>query len=711
MERNRGMATIWRKIKFVATLIVLMGFVGGQSALADSAWSAGFDFKNHLQQWKEAHAGKQIKVDWRREKTSSGFAAVLTVPQETPTTASMVRTINLPAADRGVLIKFSGEYQADMNAAVQAVIQPLGGKESGNGDWQTQPLKSKTTGWVPFAIYRTLPTDSTKISVRLMVLRGSGTLRLRNAEVAFMSSSDLPDFETVRLTPSEKHAAGQVTPFHLGVNVAFWFPGVYYGTLPPSNSDSNRSAFIAELQRAGVRSARFPGGTISHYYLAEGKQYTDEVLALLKRGKTKNVSMEWPKGHYPEWSNVRDALREAGIKIIYELNTSFYVDAQGSLRPICDTKYPKAAGLADGKEHYEEAAAALHRLFDNGTFRPGDVDYWEMGNEEFGKMDVEQYANIVAAYTRVLKKRDPKTPICYTGHWEVEPLLEELGVMDDLTGVTFHYPYSRWPGPSPKIATADYESFSRTDMAITKHLDRFAAKQQSGRFPSHLKRTISETGVYKYWNYDPFRMTCSFAHALAYANNWPQLMSHPSVDMATYHELESPFFGQIMYHMEFDPIARRWDWMDPNVRPQSVDMDYQGGGSARLKVRRPKTYMSMPTTRVMNMLSRFDGATVRLMDISPSGKVVQAMIGMKGAKTMLFLSSPADHPVRVVMDWPDDRPTVSRGTWTLLESDSVYAVLESEYRERLISAPMPKEGRLDILLPARSVSLFEWEGE
>lgn len=678
--------------------------------VAAKPWSVAFEFSDSLKGWQEVHNPKNADVSLQRVQMPDGqWAADLSIPDDEKVIASLVRTINLPE-DKGVVLEISGQYRTlELKGDVQAVIQPLGGSSPGNGNWQVNPLDTTDGQWRSFEMTCALPSDAKKISLRLMLVRGSGSLQLSGLRVTFLEASELDDNQVAELVLDDARPAGHVTPLHLGVNTAFWFPGLYYGTLPTHNPESHREAFIESLQQAGIRAVRFPGGTTSHFYLTEGKDVTDELL--LSLDGVGNVSSAWPKGHYPRWEDYRETMREAGMAIIYQLNTSFYVDEKGKLRPICDSKFTKASGLADGEEHYEEAASALARLFDKGVFQPGDVDYWEIGNEEFAKMTVEQYARIVAAYTRVLKQYDPETPICYTGHWEIESLLEEEGVLDMLKGKTFHYPFSQWPGPQQPHNTAEYTSFAHTDMGITRSLDRFMAKVNSGELPAHLKRSISETGVYKYWKYDPFRMTCSFAHALAYANNWPQLMSHPIVDQAIYHELESPFFGQIMYHAEFHPVLREWEWLDPEVKPQVLDTDPEGGAKARQRIRKPEDFTSMPTTRVMAMLSQFEGADALLMKSTSAHALGQAMIGRDKGRFLLFLSSPDDYPVGVRMTWPEGWPQPESGSWRLLDADSVAAALDTEYREREIPAPLPVNGRLEVVLPPYSVSLFEWKVE
>jgi hypothetical protein len=646
-------------------------------------WQVAFTFDKNLQGWQ--CDGKHAADDASLTQAEHNGRAVALLQGATASDArlSVSRSIHLPT-DRQCMLEVHWDFTCPQNDQdVTFVIQFGGGRMAGNGRWQTRALRSITSAWQQV------------------------TMAVDAVDLRFMNVHDIAADRTVTLTPDVTHVPKRVKPFDLGVNLPFWFPGVYDGTLPDDAPGSQRKAYITALQQAGVGSVRFPGGTNSHFYLLEGPQFTRKLVRMLAPHES-NVNDDWPKGHDPAWPNVLETMRAAGIKIIYQLNTSFYVDDAGNIRPICDSKFTRSSGLADGLNHATDAAAALARLFERGVLHPGDVDYWEIGNEEFAKMTMQQYADIVTAFTRVLHQYDPLTPICYTGHWAIEPLLEQSSVMGQLTGKTFHYPYSNWPKPDPAIATADYASFALVDVGFTRSLDRFVSQQQQGQLPASLKRSITETGVYKYWTYDPFRMTCSFAHALAFASNWPELMSHPAMDLAVFHDLESPFFGMLMYHVQFSNVSRQWEWMPPNVAPQIVDDNLEGGAKARRKAQYPRQYVAMPTAHVMAMLSKFRGAQTQLMHQQPGHVISQAMIGLDGSRCLLFVACPGDEPVRLKMAWPVDWPMPDGGTWRMLDSDALEAVLDTEYRQNELPAPLPENKQLDVLLPPRSVHVFAW---
>lgn len=107
-----------------------------------------------------------------------------------------------------------------------------------------------------------------------------------------------------------------ITAYHSAVNCVFDYPGVHYGTLPTTNPESRRPEYIQALHDAGIRAIRFPGGTFSHWYLPGNPDLTSDLLTLAYKNA-------YPHGHRTRWEDVRDTLKQADIKIIYALNTSF----------------------------------------------------------------------------------------------------------------------------------------------------------------------------------------------------------------------------------------------------------------------------------------------------------------------------------------------------------------------------------------------------
>jgi len=692
------MARVRNTVACVIWFVVAAAFTPKGHA---TEWATNGTFSEGLKGWKKFQRDKSARVELALVEEDGAKIARLSVSPDTPAVASIDHDLRLPAR-RGMMCVVSATYRTVNVTGAQAKLVTIarGGKTAGNGRWFATDGIAGTTPWRRETLTRVIPADAKSMKLRLYLAGGSGQILVKSVSVRPLTAADITQ-PPVRVRIHPDQTLSRPTALHFAVNAVYHFPGMYDGVLPPSDPRSKRIEFIKALKAAGIRAIRFPGGMACHRYLAESQELTERLAKLMKRA-TGDYEKDWPRGLYPRWQDVRDTAKLAGIKIIYTFNTSFYADERGGIRPVNDCKFTQKAGLADGKDHSEEAGRALDGLFEKGIFKPGDVDYWEIGNEEFSFMKPDLYANIAAAYTRVLAKRDPGRPICYTGgRWNADliDLLSERSVLKQLTGVTSHYPFSRWPRPSPPTATADYEALARADVGFERSLDNFAAAQKTGRIPSHLRKSISETSVYKFFTYDPFRMTCSFAHALAFARNWPALIRHPATDMAVFHDLEATFFGMMMYHVEFNQITRRFEWLGPHVKraPNTKNRSWF-----------IRQYVLTPTAYVMAMLSRFEGVETVAVETQPDSHLAGALVGRAPGRMLLFISNPQHEPIRLIVPWPAAWSRPTSGTWRMVEADSVYPVLAPEYRRRTLDAPMPSSGRLDVILPPLSVHLFEW---
>jgi len=634
----------------------------------------------------------------------------LTLPEGVRGIAAIEHSVPLPSPAPELLrvkaIFRAVGIQSSSGALMVAVFR--GGTAAGNDRWRTTKRLTWTTDWHEEQLLLTVPPDAKELVLMVRLDRAAGSMDVREVTVRSVRVDEIySTVVAVGLNPAQERV--RITPLHMALQMVHFLPGFYDGTLPESDPRSKRKAFLGALEQAGIRAIRFPGGTNSHWYLAESTELTAEISGLV-RGRN------WPRNHYPKWHDVRDTFRSAGIQIVYQLNTSYYMGETGQLRPVGDSKYPKQFGHSDGREHPEEAARALDRAFETGVFAPGDVDYWEMGNEEFAKMTAEQYAAIVAAFAKVLVRRDPGRPICYTGFARVDELLTEHGVLKHMTAVTTHYPYSAWPRPQPLEATADYVAFAHGNVHAQTNHDGFAARQKSGEISAHLKRSVSETSVYRYGAYDSFRMGCSFAHAMAFARNWPGIVDHPAVDMAVLHDFESPYFGLIMYHQRFSRSKRAFDWLPPHVKPttrvaetrRKDEKNWFVSPNAGAHIDFPREYVPTPTARSTAMISRFAGATTIAVTQRSGSPLPGMMAGSAPGRQLFFVANPADEPVCLRLEWPAAWPLPQGGTRTTLDADSFFPVLESEYRLRTGAVPRPENGGVETMLLPRSIQLFEW---
>lgn len=630
----------------------------------------------------------------------------LAVDPNTPTAAAMTRDLNLVVGKYNVM-RITMTYRThDLNRGkVKMIAYTMGGKLPGNRVWHVTDAPLDTSNWVQTSTYLTIPQDAKKLHVRLMLDAGSGVVDLKNIRLDALNHNS-EQLKPITLNfPQDTARYRTFSPLHLGVNMVFSLPGAYYGTLPVDHPQSQRLAFIKQLHQAGFQAVRFPGGTQSHWYLAG---YPKQNKTLLKRKDANNKKQNhsaFPHGHITRWENVRQTFKQAKIKIIYQLNTSTFVDDHGKILPVLENKFTRRLGVADGKDHLQTATNALARDFEKGIFAAGQVDVWELGNEEHAKMTVEQYASIVNAYTRVLMKFDPQTPVCFSGHWEVLKHVD-ADVVKHLSAETSHYPFAKWPRPYPPQATSDLIQMSQSHVDMGKSCHHYAEHVAAGRRPAHMKLAVTETGIYKYFTYDPFKATSSFAHALAFAGNWPEMISEPIVNIAVLHDLESIFFGSLMYNVKFKPSLRQFSWIKPGEFVSAKPEKPMPGAELKKTFYFPNAYVPMPTTRVVAMLSQMVNTRIAHAPSDPSRQLTGNLIGISDDKVYLFICNPTDKPQRAELNLPASINPLTKGTWQSVQADHVYAVLDSEYREINMEAPNLSQTQNHLLLPACSVNLL-----
>ncbi len=569
-------------------------------------------------------------------------------------------------------------------APVNLTVIFRGGDEPGNHYWNHVVRQNIDHGGSLYECYLTVPRDSNNIELKLQ----PGTAKVREITLGDVTANDLKD-RVVRLAVDPGKTLSKPTAFHFGANFdSANFPGVYYGSLPASAPGSKRAEFIDFLKKSNLRSARYPGGTASHWLLPESREASQKLMKLSRKRDTPKLT---------GWREFRDTMKEAGVKIIYQLNTSFFLDENGEIRAIDATRFPKEAKLDVSRGRYAEAAAALERNFQTGVFKPGDVDYWELGNEDYAYMSTEQYVKVCRAFIPVIAKHDPGRAICVSGMKGLEEELKKYPeIWEKITGVAVHYPYGSWPRPTPTHMTADYCSFANADVNFPKNL--------AGR-ASAKKITVSETSVYNLFTYDSFRMQPSFAMGLAIAGNWPKLLNRPEVDMAVFHDFESIYFGLAFFDVSFSETGRVYKWLDGQPAPPlrtSGPAWYVDPSPANSNKYFPMQYVDSPGLRTLGMLSAFSGGELYTVKAeSEFGSAAGYLAGTDATgKPAVFASNPLEVPVLLRLDYPGF-PAKCR--MRRLNADSFGAALAGEYRDNdreiVLSGGM-------LILPARSITLL-----
>ncbi|MBO5308800.1 MAG: hypothetical protein J6C40_12425 [Lentisphaeria bacterium] len=567
----------------------------------------------------------------------------------------------------------------------------IGGKVSGNHYWNFTIRPGDAASGTELIRDLTIPADSNCLELLLQMGEHGSTVPLKSVEITGLTAAHLAD-RAVTLKVDTAKTVSKPTPFHFGVNMVGHFSGVRNGTLPGEQNVEKRRTFARFLKDCGIRSARYPGGTESHWYLPESKELSQK---LYKMNTGRNVPDLVP------FTEFADAMHEAGVKVIYQLNTSFFVDEKNTIQPIASTRFTRNCKLPVTASRHVEAGAALERAFQKGILSGKRVDYWEIGNEEFAYMTPAQYADVCAAFLPVIAKYDPGKPICVTGVKNLQQELEKRNVWQYVTGVTTHYPYASWPRPAPSYKTADYDAFARADVRFSGNLSK--------RGGDGKKISVSETSIFNLWTYEPFRIQPSFAQALALCYNWGKLLSDPRVDMAVYHDFESPYFGMTRYDVSFSDLERVFKWLHGKNPPPPLKgrrANWFVDPSSRNHTRYfAKQYVPSPGTHCYAMLAEFSGGTLYQVDaIASDGAPGGYYAGVSAdGKATVVASNPLNIPVALKLDYPG---FPEKCKYRQLDAYDNSAVTPNEYR--LLSGTMviPKDG---ILLPARSILLLQAE--
>ena len=570
-----------------------------------------------------------------------------------------------------------------------AVALFQGGSEAGNHYWNNVVRMGVTPGSNLYESYLTVPADATELGIKLFLGGNGSRAGITSVTLSEVTRESLRN-QGVSVTVDPAKICARPTDFHFGANVVGNFPGIEAGCRPASQPGSKRPEFIRFLKETGLRAARYPGGTESHWFLPDSLEATKRLFRMSEKRDPK---------HPVSWEDYKSTMKEAGVKLIYQLNTSFYLSDSGEILPIDDTAFPRRAGFNGSPARYAEAAAALERNFKNGVFKPGDVDYWELGNEEFAYMSSDQYAKVCAAFIPVIVKYDPGKPICVTGFPDLPEKLKALGVWGHVTGVTTHYPYASWPRPAPGYMTADYESFANANVRFPKNLGEAGKREK--------KVTVSETSVYNLFTYDFNRMQAAFALGFAIAGNWPELLRHGDVDMAVFHDFESNYFGLTRYDAAFSDISRQFSSLNGRTPPPKQEgtagnwfINPSQANSTRYF---PKQYVTSPGMTVLGMLATFANGSIAESKLDSSfGFTGNALAGTNGeGKSQLFVSNPLDVPVLLQVAFPElqKQEVVSRQ----IDTDCFGAALPNEYRQSQKTVDL-RDGR--VILPARSITLL-----
>ncbi|AHF94152.1 hypothetical protein OPIT5_06575 [Opitutaceae bacterium TAV5] len=458
--------------------------------------------------------------------------------------------------------------------------------------WQ-EIERIKDGNWDSHELSFTLPPGAVAFRVECGLFKAAG-----NAEFDRIIVTARPTVLEMlaEASPIEAVITSAVAKPHLseqlfGLNAEFRYAGIYKGTLPESDPDSRRREFAAALHESGVRVLRFPGGMPTHQYFTEGPEALAKLIKAFP-GRRAYYGDMW----YPRFNDVLDFCLSYGFEMNFQVNTQFFQDADGEIRPITDNRRKAENPALYGENRVPEAKAAFERFV--ATLPPGAIHYWEIGNEDFSLLSVENYAAIAGAFIPVIKAYNPDAVITVTGNkWTVE-LCRELaknGVIDHVDYLSAHYPWGNHWRPE-KGGERDLERFICGTLNWAMNTQAHLKLIRSAGFDK-IRMSGNETSVFKYhtWNHNVIHTP---AHGLLFAANWMEGMKVPDMDNLTFHDLESPFFGMISYDQYFDEKTGRFRiWKKSETPPAGLPEQH---------IYRDR-YVVRPSGHAMKQLSRHAG--------------------------------------------------------------------------------------------------------
>jgi hypothetical protein len=485
----------------------------------------------------------------------------------------------------------------------------------------------------------------------------------------------------------------------------FYFPGLKFGTASGTANQANRDTFATKLSNAGIKGLRFPGGTYAHYYMSQGKSYTDALKLAFDSAVNSNtvgVGYDPTKSfHSDNYVTLEDYLKfcaEKGLDAYYVVNTSHYYDKDaGRVKAITRTKmnttivngnltYVKDAGgnnIWDGGDHYYAASLALgdeiDRLVAEGLTLP---KYWELGNEEFHQYNYQpgvdtqaaaRYANTAANLAHIIRQKVPNAIILMTSggesdtaeHTFMTQVLDEMRTnhatdYSNIDYVTFHYPYQLKNTTTTLPSDPDYlDEFAGTDQGFSVDLNN-AYDIMKGVSPDNdnthdytadgIKMAVTETLTWQ-WSgdgqWDNYLVDPSFAGGLQESHNWGQLVFETPSTINNRLSMEQPYFGTLMYSVGMDSTTRHFSWHKPDG---SWTPALPTGDSVPSQYDFTDEYFITPDGKINNWLAESIGGKVMDVNVHSTFQDVSLFAVKEGTVITVYIINTTPDQKTVDMD-------------------------------------------------------------
>jgi hypothetical protein len=432
----------------------------------------------------------------------------------------------------------------------------------------------------------------------------------------------------------------------------------------PEEAGGQRGELTRLLQEAGMGVLRLPGGTCASFYFWDSEARTREAAQVVGMANWSPHPINHMYSYYVSFDQCATFCRDAGVRLIWQLNTATVYDAKGlhllAVSPKGNDLLP--AAQYDHGEKLPAAVDSVRRLARHIKAGGLPVPLFEMGNEEYGypALDPLRYSQIIRAYIDALRRELPGCTVLVTlgdnqmvtdekmRDW-AETLLADLakyGYTDRIDYFTVHY---AWRSVCEYAAgLLDKHGFAHSKLAVTEFT----------------------CGWPDYWDKTP-----RYRHAVQVAEFVLDLLAVPRVEITCIHDLVSQNFGILHYNQRsFEP---------PD------DRSYDG----RLG------YVITPTARAYALMRPLAGATL----LSASGKLAEAR---RDGRYLAVLTNTSDAPRECRLTPSSYGLAAGPATLTLMTGESPEAT-EAKLETREVE---PVGGEYVLTLPPLSVARVETNG-
>jgi hypothetical protein len=432
----------------------------------------------------------------------------------------------------------------------------------------------------------------------------------------------------------------------------------------PEEASGRRGELTRLLRECALGVVRLPGGTCANFYFWDSEARTREAAQIVGMANWSTHPINHMYSYYVSFDQCAAFCRDAGLRLIWQLNTATVYDGAG-LHLLAVSPKGKDLLPAARYDHGDKLPAAtdsVRRLARHIRAAGLPVPYFEMGNEEYGypALDPLRYSQIVRAYVDALRQELPGCAVLVTlgdnqmvgdekmRAW-AEALLADLaahGYTDKIDYFTLHY---AWRSVCEyAVGLLDKHGFAHSKLAVTEF---------TCGWPDYSDKTPR------------------YRHAVQVAEFVLDLLAVPRVEITCIHDLLSQNFGVFHYNQRsFEP---------PD------DRSYDG----RLG------YVATPTARAYALMRPLAGATL----LSASGRLAEAR---RGARYLAVLTNTGEAARECRLD-PSARGLVAGPAKLTLMTGKSPEATEAQVEVRDLQ---PVAGKLILTLPPLSVARIEVTG-